>query len=102
VRLLLTLVGGVCWTWVYFDAVRIGLKHRTYAMPAWALRLNFAWEILYAYLGFTGAENPSPQTLVNTVWACLDIGIVYPARGLRGLVPTPVQRGFPPAGAVPA
>jgi hypothetical protein len=75
--LLLTLLSGVCWTWVYVDAVRIGLKHKTYAMPAWALSLNLAWEVIYAYLGFAGTEDLSVQTLVNAVWACFDVGVAY-------------------------
>jgi hypothetical protein len=75
--LFLTLLSGVCWTLVYLDSVRIGLKDKTYAIPLFALALNFAWEVIYSYLGFTSASGPDAQTFVNAVWALVDLGIVY-------------------------
>ena len=46
--LFLTIVSGVAWTVVYIDAIRIGFRDRSYAIPAAALGLNFAWEAIYA------------------------------------------------------
>lgn len=73
--LFLTLVSGVAWTVVYIEAIRVGLRDRTYAMPVAALALNFAWESTYAVSDFT--VGVSAQGIVNVVWALADIVIVY-------------------------
>ncbi len=44
---MLTRVGGIAWTVVYVEAIRVGLRDRTCAMPVAALALNFAWEPTY-------------------------------------------------------
>ncbi len=71
----LTLLSGIAWTLVYIDAIRIGLKDKTYAMPLFALGLNLGWEALYAYHSL--AAGPSLQGIINACWALFDIGIVY-------------------------
>ncbi|MFJ3198877.1 hypothetical protein [Streptomyces sp. NPDC086989] len=73
--LFLTLVSGVAWTVVYVEAIRVGLRDRTYAMPVAALALNFAWEATYAVSEFTGGV--SAQGVVNVVWAAADIAIIW-------------------------
>ncbi|MFJ7272570.1 hypothetical protein ACIQV3_39075 [Streptomyces sp. NPDC099050] len=73
--LFLTLVSGVAWTAVYVEAIRVGLRDRTYAMPVAALALNFAWESTYAVREFS--VGVSAQGIVNVVWALADIVIVY-------------------------
>lgn len=70
----LTLVSGVAWTVVYVEAIRLGLRDRTYAIPVVALALNFAWEVIYGFRGM--AEGPSPQAVVNVVWALADVVVV--------------------------
>ena len=52
--LFLTIVSGLAWTVVYVDAIRIGFRDRSYAIPAAALGLNFAWEAIHA-------SHPWPQ-----------------------------------------
>ena len=74
--LLLTIVSGLCWTWVYVECVRIGLKQKTYAMPLFALALNFAWEVVYSYLGLTRDPTITAQTVVNVCWALADVFII--------------------------
>ena len=44
----LTAISGLAWTIVYIDAIRIGFRQKTYAIPMAALGLNFAWESTYA------------------------------------------------------
>ncbi|MFD4869240.1 hypothetical protein [Streptomyces sp. NPDC058412] len=73
--LLLTLVSGIAWTVVYVEAIRVGLRDRTYAMPVAALALNFAWEATYAVHEVTAGV--SAQGVVNVVWAAADVVIVY-------------------------
>ena len=74
IKIILTLVSGICWTIVYIDGIRLGFKHRSYAIPFYALALNFAWELLYTYYGF---QSPiSVQAVVNAVWLVFDIGIL--------------------------
>jgi hypothetical protein len=91
--LALTLLSGVAWTVVYVVAIRIGFQQKTYAIPAAALALNFAWESIYATQGLTG--DLSVQTLVNLVWAVVDLLVIYTflrygRRELPGFVSRPM------------
>ncbi len=72
----LTLFSGLCWTVVYLDSLRLGLKYRTYAMPFWALALNITWELLHSVLDYQRV-GLALQVGINVVWACLDLGILY-------------------------
>jgi len=74
IKIILTLVSGICWTVVYIDGIRLGFKHRSYAIPFYALAFNFAWELLYTYYGFQ--STISVQAVVNAVWLVFDIGIL--------------------------
>lgn len=71
----LSALSGLAWTIVYIDAIRIGFRHRTYAIPLVALGLNFAWETTYTAQDLMG--RMSPQGYVNLVWALADLVIVY-------------------------
>jgi hypothetical protein len=73
--LALTLLSGVAWTVVYIVAIRIGFQQRTYAIPAAALALNFAWESIYAIHGL--ASYLGVQAFVNLAWAVADVLIIY-------------------------
>src|SRR6185436_2034277 len=74
IRIILTVISGICWTVVYIEGIRLGFKHRSYAIPFYALALNFAWESLYTYYGFQ--STVTVQAVVNAVWFVLDIGIL--------------------------
>lgn len=73
-ELILTLVSGLAWTLVYVEAIRVGFRDRTYAMPVAALALNLAWETTYAVGDLR--SGLSPQGVVNVVWAAADLVIV--------------------------
>ncbi|MFP3460846.1 hypothetical protein R5O87_08370 [Arthrobacter globiformis] len=73
--LFLTIVSGVAWTVVYAEAIRLGFRQRTYAIPAAALALNFAWEAIYALRSV--ATGVSAQGVFNIVWGLADVLIVY-------------------------
>ena len=73
--LFLTIVSGVAWTVVYAEAIRLGFRQRTYAIPAAALALNFAWEAIYASRSV--ATGISAQGVFNIVWGLADVLIVY-------------------------
>jgi hypothetical protein len=73
--LFLTVVSGIAWTVAYIDAIRIGFRDRSYAIPAAALGLNFAWEVIYACRSI--ATGISVQGIFNIAWALADIIIVY-------------------------
>jgi hypothetical protein len=75
VTLFLTALSGIAWTLVYIDAIRIGFKHKTYAIPAAALGLNIAWESIYA--AYALSTLISLQGVINIVWALADVAIVY-------------------------
>jgi hypothetical protein len=74
-ELFLDAVSGLAWTIVYIEAIRIGFRHRTYAIPMAALGLNIAWESTYAVHDMMGSM--SLQGWVNLVWALADVVIVY-------------------------
>lgn len=74
-ELFLTVVSGLAWTLVYVEAIRLGFRDRTFAIPVAALALNFAWEAIYTIQGFGTAL--SVQTFVNLAWALADVVIVY-------------------------
>lgn len=76
IKLLLTIVSGLCWTTVYIDGIRVGLRDKSYAIPFYALALNLAWELLYTILGFR-TEGATVQNVINAVWFTFDIGILY-------------------------
>ncbi|MFI6401658.1 hypothetical protein [Streptomyces sp. NPDC050548] len=71
----LILASGIAWTIVYIEAIRVGVREHTYAMPAVALGLNFAWEWTYAVHNL--AFDPSVQGGINLVWGIADAVIVY-------------------------
>ena len=79
----LTLLSGIGWMLVYEECIRLGFKHKTYAMPFWALALNITWEAIYSYSDiFLGAHGPLAgitvaQAVVNVFWVCLDCIILY-------------------------
>jgi hypothetical protein len=75
IKLVLTLISGVCWTVVYIDGIRLGLRDRSYAIPFYALALNIGWECLQTIYGFQ--SSLSVQTIVNAVWFAFDIGILF-------------------------
>lgn len=75
VRLFLTILSGICWTIVYIDGIRLGVKDRSYAIPFYALALNVTWELLQTVYGFR--TTLSVQTIINAVWFVFDLGILF-------------------------
>lgn len=89
----LTVVSGLAWTLVYFEAIRLGFKQRTYAMPIAALGLNIAWETIYSVYSFS--QGVSIQGFINVIWALMDMVIVYTFfRYGRGEFPKFLSRGM--------
>jgi hypothetical protein len=76
IKIVLTIISGVCWTIVYIDGIRIGFRDKSYAIPFYALALNFAWELLYTYFGFR-TNGVTVQNIFNAVWFAFDVGILY-------------------------
>ncbi len=75
IKLILTVVSGVCWTIVYIEGIRVGFKDKSYAIPFYALALNIAWELLHTAFGFRAGV--SVQAIINAVWFAFDVGILY-------------------------
>lgn len=74
-ELLLSLISGICWTFVYIELIHLGLKEKTYGMPVIALALNISWECIYSFKDLT--TNPGGvQSWINLAWFLLDIVIV--------------------------
>ena len=75
-KLIFTVLSGLCWTIVYIEGIRIGFRDKSYAIPFYALALNFAWELLYTIFGFRH-NGVTAQNVFNAVWLTFDIGILY-------------------------
>src|SRR5262245_31934460 len=75
INTILTLVSGLCWTLVYIEGIRLGVRDRSYAIPFYALALNLSWELLHTYLGLR--TKIDLQTIINGVWFLFDVGILY-------------------------
>ncbi len=73
--LFFTVVSGLAWTVVYAEAIRLGIRDRTYAIPSAALGLNFAWEVVHA--SHSVATGISAQGIFNILWGLADVLIVY-------------------------
>ena len=73
-QLFLTIASGLAWTIVYVEAIRLGFKYKTYAMPVAALGLNIAWETIYGVHGLIGTI--SAQWIINILWAAADVVIM--------------------------
>ena len=71
----LTIISGLCWTIVYIDGIRLGFHDKSYAIPFYALALNFAWEALHTIFGFAN-YGVTVQNVINAVWFAFDIGIL--------------------------
>ncbi len=76
IKLALTVISGLCWTIVYIEGIRIGFRDKSYAIPFYALALNFAWEALYTFFGFR-TNGVTVQNIFNAVWLTFDVGILY-------------------------
>jgi len=78
----LTVLSGIGWIIVYEECIRLGFKQKTYAMPFFALGLNFAWELIYTISDiFLKAHGPLVgmtlvQSIANAAWICLDVLIL--------------------------
>ena len=74
-EMFLTLVSGISWCIVYEECIRLSAKHKTYAMPFWALAMNITWEGIYAVTELRVSIGLQP--IVNLIWFLLDIMILY-------------------------
>lgn len=66
-------ISGIFWTIVYIEAIRLGARDKTYALPFCALALNLGWEIVYSIYRY---QTDNPQWTVFFLWALLDAIIV--------------------------
>ena len=73
---LLAILSGACWMVVYIEGIRVSFRDRAFAIPFWAISLNFAWEVLHTGLGWR-VEGASLQIVINAIWALLDLVILY-------------------------
>ena len=93
----LTLLGGVSKIALYVEAVRVGLRDKSYAIPFWAIGLNFSWTVIYVV--FAGKiEGPSPQVVLATIQVVLDIAVFYTwfKFGVRHFPSNPGEKWFVP------
>jgi len=70
---LLALAGGLAWAFAYIEAVRIGFRDKTYAIPSAILIFNLTWELFYAVYGY--AAHWGMQAGINILWLLTDIAV---------------------------
>jgi hypothetical protein len=68
-------LGGLCWITIYVEAVRIGFRDKSYAIPFWAIGLNFSWEAFYSIFSLK-EEGASLQSVVLVLRLLLDLGVL--------------------------
>jgi len=75
--LVLVGISGICWTIVYIELIRNGIKDKACGMPLFALGLNIVWEFLYSIDGFfISKEFIMAQNIADLAWALCDIAIL--------------------------
>lgn len=77
IGLLLVSISGICWTIVYIELIRNGIKDKACGMPLFALGLNIVWEFLYSFDGFfISKEFIMIQNIADLAWAFCDVFIL--------------------------
>lgn len=73
---LLIFLGGLSWITIYAEAVRVGLRDKSYAIPFWAVALNFSWGVLHTF--FAGkTEGASLAVAMIALRLVLDMAVLY-------------------------
>lgn len=66
---------GFCWSTVYVAAIALGIKRKTYLIPALSICLNFSWEFwAVAERMFHGTAR-GESFFIQTAWLMLDVGV---------------------------
>ena len=94
---LLIIVSGLSWLTLYGEAVRVGLRDRSYAIPFWVIALNFSWSVLHTILAGR-LEGSSLQVVIVAVRLVLDIVVFYTwfSFGVRHFPSNPGGKWFVP------
>ena len=70
----LSLVGGACWIFAFYEIILLGIRDKTYGIPLFALGLNVTWEIIYSVEGIFFIQV---QTIICIAWFILNTVNVY-------------------------
>lgn len=94
---LLVLLGGLSGIVLYAEAARVGLRDKSYAIPVWAIGLNFSWAIIHTLLAGK-IEGASLPVLIIAVRIALDCVVLYTwfKSGGRHFPENPGERWFVP------
>lgn len=72
VQKLIVLVGFLCWSGVYWQMWRRGVRDQSFGMPLVALCVNITWEIVFTFF----SDGPMPVKVVNGLWLGLDLAVL--------------------------
>lgn len=75
--LLFDMYQAIFWIVVYIECIRIGMTQKTYAVPLFALAMNFVWELLSFMDGLFVNRVPMPTIMIYASWFVLDCAILY-------------------------
>lgn len=75
--LLFDMYQAIFWIVVYIECIRIGIAQKTYAVPLFALAMNFVWELLSFIDGVFVNCLPMPTIMIYASWFVLDCAILY-------------------------
>lgn len=67
---------GICWALVYILAICLGIRKKTYYIPAVCICLNISWEILVVLARVYQASPLDSGFVSQILWLLLDIGVL--------------------------
>jgi len=68
---------NVLWVLLYILVIRRGHLDKTFGIPVISLCANFAWDIFNSVNRGVTVLSPTPQPIINGVYAIIDLIIIY-------------------------
>ena len=72
---LLDTCSGVCWSIVYATAIVLGVRHKTWFIPAVSICINLSWEFWVVVFRFIHGGAEGRAFWIQFIWLLLDIGV---------------------------
>lgn len=70
-------ISGISWGLVYLVALCIGIRKKTYCIPAGCICLNFSWEVWVVVVRIVQHSSLNSGFISQILWLILDIGVLY-------------------------
>lgn len=70
-------ISGIAWSLVYLLSIGLGVRKKTYCIPAVCICLNFSWEIWVVLIRVLGDFSIFSGSISQLLWLVLDIGVLF-------------------------